>query len=768
MIRMIRRWSCVAGIVGVLFSGNPVFAQQWERLPLNVGYLDKLVQNPYNSMEIVGYIRDGDFFRSVDGGLSWKKIEQGNVPFKRAYIDLDFDSQSRLYLITAQDGLYRSSDNGATWDGLLVRGLEHFLGESRTSITRDGTILVWESGVMKGELLRSNDDGVSWHVIGPEVSQYDWYFYADEGNSDLIILLEMDRVIVTTDAGVTWNPYLLHPPARSFLFHQLRDTLLVLSYFSGRDSSEIFESCDTGKTWQQVTGQSIRVNQGDCLHDLFITEKRFRMTDSTEVYPICHTLQRSTDSGRTFQQITNFRVEDAVQVGTDLIASVPLRGLIRSTDFGDTWSPVPSPPDMFRVNNFEFAHAHDDTMFVLMGDWESNEKPIMKFLESDDGGYTWATLIDTTYFMNLIVDAGRPSRYYLDTGVPDDRYGDPKNRYSILSGVAGQSVPDTVLVTTSYSRPTELYPPETFQCVPSERFPGWIYASRNTNSIGWSSNRGESWEWRTLPISCSMVRPWPTQGNPLRIVVAASELNPIATFDYSGLYLTEDGGQSFEWINRSDRLGGRLFTTQSDRIFYYDSSSTDYGRTWETMREGLDSATTSVDHYQSHGRTLTITNTGMYLFDDDRWKLLRDADGNSIWDERMVAFRHGAAIYLDYSGTHVYVAIPDRGLYRIATQPVTSVVSPPIPTTGKLNVYPNPAGTKVTIAWQGIDESRGGLVRILDVLGREIARFNAPSEGDAIDWDCRGAGGHSISPGMYVIRFTDEREIVTTNVLILR
>ncbi|MBE0643501.1 MAG: hypothetical protein IH600_05435, partial [Bacteroidetes bacterium] len=73
-IRLIRRWACVAGFIGVLCSGNPLFAQQWERLPLNVGYLDKLVQNPYNPMEIVGYIQTGDFYRSIDGGLSWKKI----------------------------------------------------------------------------------------------------------------------------------------------------------------------------------------------------------------------------------------------------------------------------------------------------------------------------------------------------------------------------------------------------------------------------------------------------------------------------------------------------------------------------------------------------------------------------------------------------------------------------------------------------------------------------------------------------------------------
>lgn len=40
MIGLIRRWACIAGIADVLICGNSVLAQQWERLPLNVGALD--------------------------------------------------------------------------------------------------------------------------------------------------------------------------------------------------------------------------------------------------------------------------------------------------------------------------------------------------------------------------------------------------------------------------------------------------------------------------------------------------------------------------------------------------------------------------------------------------------------------------------------------------------------------------------------------------------------------------------------------------------
>lgn len=754
----------------LLLSSRIMLGQDWERLPLNVGYLDKLVQNPSNPLEIVGYVLTGDLYRSLDGGRSWREIEQKTAPSKKDILNLTFDSRNRLYLNVAFEGLYRSSDGGRSWDSLLVLGPGYLGGFSKVTVIDDGTIFVWMSSTTK--FFRSRDDGRTWEEIGPPDAKQVWDMHIEPESGKVIIMLAYEKAIITTDGGASWNPYPLPAPARSRLFTDNSGGFLTLRYIAGGNDSDIYESNDTGRTWYNATLQSIHVTQGDCSTTIRGV-KYFRMNDSTEIYSICHTLQRSTDSGGTFHQITNFRVEDAVQVGTELIVSVPLRGLIRSTDLGDTWSPVPSPLKMLRVNEFEFAHAHQDTMFVLMGDWNTNSRSTRMLLESDDGGYVWDTLFlsPSIRIWDLFVDAGKPCRYYVHTGVPDERYGDPDHRYSILSGVSGQVIPDTVLVTTSFPRPTELYPPETFACFPSERFPGWLVASRNTNSIGWSSNRGESWEWRTLPIVCSMVTPLPTQRDPLRIVVAASELRQIPAFDHSGLYLTENGGESFEWINRSDRLGGIMFTTHTDRMFrswQMDSTSTNYGRTWEVIRTGLDSNTTGIKYFKSHGWTLMTANTGIYIFDEERWKLLLDPEGNSIWDERQQEILTGPISDLDYTGTHVYIVISDRGLYRIATQPVTSVTPPPIPTTGKLSVYPNPAKGQLTIAWREDGEQSGGIVRITDLLGREIVRFTTvPGEGSVV-WDCRGPGGLNVQPGLYIVQIVNGPIMTATSVLVIR
>lgn len=743
--------------MGLMLLAGLLPAQQWERLPLNVGYLDKLVQNPYNPMEIVGYLQSGDFYRSTDGGSNWLKIEQVDAPFQRNYYsDLSFDSQNRMYLIALGDGLYRSTDGGLTWDSLLVRGRGYFGSFSRVRFSNDASIFVWESGIPA--LFRSTDDGETWEEIGPKDVKVDIDLYVDDENSDILAVFSRREIVVTTDGGSNWIPYPLPEKAESPLFSHKVSGQLHLLYTAGGVTCDLYESLDTGKTWLPYTPNNIDSFEGDC-SDVLKGAKYIFVDDSTIIYHLCCTLQLSTDTGKSFRQITNFRVMDAVLAGTDIIASVPLHGLLRSTDFGDSWSPVPSPPEVYRVDNQGFAHAHNDTLFVWLSDWNTNSRYTTLLLESNDGGFVWDTLFSAnTYIREFFVDAGRPSRYYLYQGVADDRYGDRENRYMLLSGVAGQGAPDTILVTTS------------IHCIRSERFPGWIYASRNTNSIGWSSDRGENWEWLTLPISCSSVSPCPTQRDPLRIIVTASERNPIPLFDYSGLYLIENGGNSVECVNRSDELGGPKFTTSTDRIFRHwpeDMSSTDYGRTWESMRVGLDTNTTTMENYQSHGWTLTATNTGIYLFDDERWNLLRDRDGNSIWNNQIQAKLDGGIGDLEYTGDYVYAKLNNRGLYRIATQPVTGIrsLNPANPSSMQLEVSPNPlppGRRQLRVTARGLQPGPA-LLMVTDLLGRSHVHRAFEVTGNRCEQPLDLAG---LNAGVYLLTLRQDNLLAQQKLLL--
>jgi photosystem II stability/assembly factor-like uncharacterized protein len=749
----------IVALLCLLFQ--PLDAQQWERLPLNGGQFDKLVQNPYNEKDIIGYNRQGNFFRSKDGGNSWVRMRNENFRFDQSFVNFTFDPQGRIYA-TSLNGLWRSDADGVVWDSLPVPGSDHYFGVSQTKAAADGSIFVWDSDT--GTMYRSTDDGVTWSVIGPSNTKYERDIFVFQENSNLILLLKRDSIVVTTNGGNDWIPYPLPDSIRSFIHSFLRSGRRVFRLTSGIDNLKVFESCDTGKTWQQLNPQTIQVIGGDCNR---YDGKHFHINDTMDIIQPCKSLLRSLDSGRTFTQLTNFLILDVVLVDTVLIATVPIRGVLRSLDYGSTWYEVPSPPVLFNFASIEFAHAQDDTMFVLISDGgrlQSN----YALLESNDGGMTWDSLFISRAVYELFVDAGRPSRYYLHAQLPD-------GRYALISGVAGQRVPDTLLITTSIPRP---HPADvgtrTFRCIPSERFPGWIYVSKHTSTIGWSSNFGAAWQWFGIPASVSAVTPWPSQLDPLRIVIVAIEKDPLQN-DVGGFYYTPDGGRSYSCININERDNNHtynLYTTNADRYFLYntaDSCSVNYGCTWARTQSGLYSNVKQIQNFQSHGEVVLETDAGMYIFRDEQWNLLRDPEGNSIWTAAMHEMKHGWPIHIDITDIYVYVLIPNYGLYRIKYAPLTNRIE-----TGtirqlepRLQIYPNPAAGEVTIRYSNVDETSTSTLYVFDILGRTVWTSQSTQREGFAAWHLTKQDGSRIQTGLYFVKLECGMDTVIEKVMVL-
>ncbi|MCZ7556572.1 MAG: hypothetical protein M5R41_09240 [Bacteroidia bacterium] len=745
---------------------QPLDTQQWERLPLNGGQLDKLVQNPYNEKDIIGYNRQGNFFRTKNGGNSWARMRNETFRFDQSFVNFTFDPQGRIYA-TSLNGLWRSDADGVVWDSLPVPGSDHYFAYSQTKVTADGSIFVWDSDTES--LYKSTDDGDSWREIGPKNlgSGTVTDFCTASTDGSIIMALKQgykvkNSIVVTTNGGNDWIPYPLPDSIRSFIHSFLRSGRRVFRLTSGIDNLKVFESCDTGKTWRQLNPQTIQVIGGDCNR---YDGKHFHINDTMDIIQPCQSLLRSMDSGKTFTQLTNFLILDVVLVDTVLIATVPIRGILRSMDYGTTWSEVPSAPVLFNFASIEFAHAHDDTMFVLISDGGKLQSNYA-LLESDDGGMTWDTLFTSRAVYELFVDAGRPSRYYLHVDVPD-------GRFALISGVAGQSVPDTILITTSISRPIPIdrTSTRTFRAIPSERFPGWIYVSKHTSTIGWSSNHGTSWQWFGIPASVSAVTPWPSQLDPLRIVIVAIEKDPLQN-DVGGFYYTPDGGRSYSCININERDNNHtynLYTTNADRYFLYntaDSCSTDYGCSWKRMPSGFSGRVQHIQNFQSHGEIILETDTGMYIFHNDRWRLLRDQEGNSIWTPEMHNLSRGWTIHVDKTDTYIYVLRPNYGLYRIKYDPSTNRIE-----TGnmplqlpRLHTYPQPARNELRFVVDGaVPEARRA--QLYDLLGRRVAE--APLL-------CNGPNAYGsmqiqdLAQGVYILTAPGSDGVRTAKVLVTK
>ena len=163
-------------------------------------------------------------FRSTDGGRSWNKVLYKDD--QTGAIDVTFDPHdprivyAALWQVRRQpwnfssggpgSGLYRSSDEGATWARVEGSGLPQGpLGRIDISISgADPRRLYAMVEAGEGGLYRSDDAGAHWALVNTDgrVRQRAWYFskiYADPKSVDTVYALNTG-MLKSTDGGKTF------------------------------------------------------------------------------------------------------------------------------------------------------------------------------------------------------------------------------------------------------------------------------------------------------------------------------------------------------------------------------------------------------------------------------------------------------------------------------------------------------------------------------------------------------------------------------------
>jgi photosystem II stability/assembly factor-like uncharacterized protein len=142
-------------------------------------------------------------FRTRDGGKTWEKVLY--LDDRTGAIDVLFDPHNPHVLFAAmwegyrtpwslnsggeKDGLYRSSDDGTTWQRIEGNGLpEGPLGRIGVAVSgADSNVVYALIEAKKGGLYRSDDGGINWSLINDDhrFRQRAWYFthlWADPRN----------------------------------------------------------------------------------------------------------------------------------------------------------------------------------------------------------------------------------------------------------------------------------------------------------------------------------------------------------------------------------------------------------------------------------------------------------------------------------------------------------------------------------------------------------------------------------------------------------
>ena len=238
-------------------------------------------------------------------------------------------------------GLFRSDDGGQTWarvpqgisDGHDVASLAFSpaFGQDRTAF----------AGTWQG-LYRSRDGGASWQKLA---------------------------------GGLPTGPSEISCLALSPNFYS-DGTLLGGSIYGG-----LWRSTDGGETWDEVLSTAVAAL---ALSPDFPTDG-LAFAGQWDLY-------RSTDGGLTWisthfntttgARITSLAVSPALASDATLFAGTEAHGVLRSTDYGDTWTPLNTGLGTLRVNALALSPAYPDDPTLFVGTRGG-------LYRSTDGGQSW-------------------------------------------------------------------------------------------------------------------------------------------------------------------------------------------------------------------------------------------------------------------------------------------------------------------------------------------------------------------------------------------
>ncbi len=261
-------------------------------------------------------------YRSSDNGENWNKIE--NLDFKSRLKEITFNASGTIFISTENEGVFRSTDNGNNWtrinSGLASLYIDDII------CANNGDLLVNSySGIYK-----STDTGDSWKY---QANGYSNLRTLDlkTGNDDYLFAKTNDGVYKSGDDGNSWEPILLEPNGEMAV-----DSKGII-YFKNPDG--IIYSADNGVSWIQIQNTpSLSLielnNQGDII--LGGVSGSHSGKSINEVY-------LSSDNGNIwdliFKDTADFRIREiSINNKDDIFIGTSKGGIISSNDNGETWN----------------------------------------------------------------------------------------------------------------------------------------------------------------------------------------------------------------------------------------------------------------------------------------------------------------------------------------------------------------------------------------------------------------------------------------------
>jgi photosystem II stability/assembly factor-like uncharacterized protein len=594
----------------------------------------------------------GDLRVSRDRGRTWEPVGEGlGGGLLRLAIDPD---NADVLLAGTWEGTYRSTDAGETWDKIVLDGTVAGFHIDRTSPQEARRIFAGTSG----GVFVSTDAGRSWAEIGGGLPPKDMTHFMGGSNpetSELVLYCALESEIA-----------------------------------AGKFVGGVYRSIDAGATWQQMMDQGIDTDERERWGRKFAPQYPYVLT--TDVQPMTvytclgrpSQVYRSDDGGESWRP-TLFTETESDQCNLEPNYLMGERGRSESNVSGAGINPV--DPDMVMTTDWMCAQITRDggktwdTVHtkhapgqgeVKKGDrWVNNGLVVttvwfydidpfepnrhymsytdIKFARSEDAGQTWYSqwdkpLRNTTY--QLAFDPETPGKIWgafadlhdiPNMNVISGRHYRSRAKGGVgLSTDFGQTWADTSDGLPAKPVVSVVLDPE------SPKDARVLYAGAFEGGVYKSTDDGKTWVKKSAGVGSEsnerVCRVLLHQDGTLFALVTARKDTEADVFlpEGPGLFRSRDGGETWEWINASQRLHWPKdfdVDPRDSEVIYLGAAdanqhregglykTTDGGATWKRIaREGPESFGATVHprrpDWVYHCLTESVPGVGLWLSKD--------------------------------------------------------------------------------------------------------------------------------------------------------
>lgn len=736
---------------------RPIEFDYWAN-GMAAGRVSAILVDPRNAN--VAYIAaaQGGVWKTLDGGASWTPLTDQLSSLASGALAFDPRNPDVIWYGTGEqhssgdsyygDGLFRSSDAGASWSKIASRAsVGNFIARVAVHATHPETLYVASSlGVA-----RSTNGGASWTRVLTGDWCYDLAF--DPGNNDVIYAAIYGiGVFKSLDGGSSWSALSGGLPSLGFRRINLavapsNPQILYASYVAPNGSLfGMYKTLDGGFTWTPLSATPNYLGTQGWYDNCLIVDRANASTCyAGGVFPYNATTKgviRTTDGGATWTDITTGIDGSRVHPDQHVFAWGPDGALWLGND-GGVWKTLDGGAhwinrnDGLAITQFYSVGPHPNDPDVLLGGTQDNGT------ERYEGAMVWPQVV-TGDGGACLFRKDSPNLYYTTYVRLNPVYLWDAGSY--VADVHGPWTSDRALFTQA-------------PLVADPTVPAFLLAG--TYRVWRSTDAGSSWG----DLSGDL-----TGGTGFLYSIAVAKTG--SNFIYAGT----DKGRVFAfdgvsvWNDRSEGLPRKpvmdlvvgpfdekvvyacVDTTAGGRVF----RSADAGVTWASITgdlpDNLQALSFAVDFVAYPPRFYLGTDYGVYSSPD-----------GAHWTKEAAGLPNVAVFDLAVDPARSLVAATHgRGMWRGSFPLLAVGAAPGARATIELTAE-NPARVPARIEYR-IARAADVTLEIFDLGGRRVRGLAAGAKAAgryAASWDGRDASGVRRAPGIYLVRVTagDERAV---------